>query len=93
MQVESIAECSILSTFIKLPFSIKTFVLSIFKWPLKTGFTVHCKVQYLNNRQMVYLKIPVGNNAHEDTQHNIIYKHGSRQCSLSSLSSFISNQW
>ena len=36
-------------TFIKLPFSIKTFVLSIlsgllcfvyFKWPLKTGFTV-----------------------------------------------------
>ena len=31
---------AILSTFIKLPFSIKTFVLSIFEWPLKTGFTV-----------------------------------------------------
>ena len=31
---------AILSTFIKLPFSIKAFVLSIFKWPLKTGFTV-----------------------------------------------------
>ena len=32
MQVKSIAECSaILSTFIKLPFSIKTFVLSTFK--------------------------------------------------------------
>ena len=31
---------AILSTFIKLPFSIKTFVLSIFKWPLQTGFTV-----------------------------------------------------
>ena len=31
---------AILSTFIKLSFSIKTFVLSIFKWPLKTGFTV-----------------------------------------------------
>ena len=31
---------AILSTFIKLPFSIKTFVLSIFKWSLKTGFTV-----------------------------------------------------
>ena len=31
---------AILSTFIKLPFSIKTFVVSIFKWPLKTGFTV-----------------------------------------------------
>ena len=45
MQVKSIAECfkhsAILLTFIKLPFSIKTFVLSIFKWPLKTGFTVH----------------------------------------------------
>ena len=42
MQVKSLAgeHSAILSTFIKLPFSIKTFVLSIFKWPLKTGFTV-----------------------------------------------------
>ena len=31
---------AILSAFIKLPFSIKTFVLSILKWPLKTDFTV-----------------------------------------------------
>ena len=31
---------AILSTFIKLPLSIVTFALSIFKWPLKTGFTV-----------------------------------------------------
>ena len=31
---------AIFLTFIKLPFSIKTFVLSIFTWPLKTGFTV-----------------------------------------------------
>ena len=30
----------ILSTFIKLPFAIKAFVLSIFEWLLKTGFTV-----------------------------------------------------
>ena len=37
MQVKCI---TILSTFIKLPFSIKTIVLSIFKWPLKTGLTV-----------------------------------------------------
>ena len=29
-----------LSTFIKLPFAINIFVLSIFEWPLKTGFTV-----------------------------------------------------
>ena len=31
------------STFIKLPFSIKTFVLPFFKWPLKTGFTIYAK--------------------------------------------------
>ena len=33
-------QTAILSTFIKLPFVIKVFVLSIFEWPLKTGFTV-----------------------------------------------------
>ena len=33
---------AILSTFIKLPFVTKIFVLSIFEWPLKTGFTA-CK--------------------------------------------------
>ena len=31
---------AILSTFIKLLFVIKIFVLSIYEWPLKTGFTV-----------------------------------------------------
>ena len=31
---------AILSTFIKLPFVIKIFVLSIFEWPFFTGFTV-----------------------------------------------------
>ena len=31
---------AILSTFIKLPFVIKIFVLSIFEWPFYTGFTV-----------------------------------------------------
>ena len=31
---------AILLTFIKLPFVLKTFILSIFEWPLKTGFTV-----------------------------------------------------
>ena len=30
---------AILLTFIKLTFVFKTFVLSIFEWPLKTGFT------------------------------------------------------
>ena len=43
MQVKSIAECSkgehsaILLTCIKLTSVFKTFVLSIFEWPLKTG--------------------------------------------------------
>ena len=43
MQVKIISEeehSAILSTFIKLPFATKTFVLSIFEWPPKTGFTV-----------------------------------------------------
>ena len=31
---------AILSPCIKLPHGFKTFVLSIFEWPLKTGFTV-----------------------------------------------------
>ena len=31
---------AILSTFIKLPFVIKIFVLSILEWPFYTGFTV-----------------------------------------------------
>ena len=31
---------AILLTFIKLPFVIIIFVLSIFEWPFKTGFTV-----------------------------------------------------
>ena len=30
-----------LSTFIKLPFVIKIFVLSNFEWPLYKGFTIH----------------------------------------------------
>ena len=33
-------DSAILSTFINLPIVIKTFVLSIFEWRLKTGFTL-----------------------------------------------------
>ena len=48
MQVKSIAEHStILSTFIKLSYVISIFVLSIFEWPLKTGFTVCAYDLYL----------------------------------------------
>ena len=49
MQVKSIAEYSplehsaIILTFVKLPFVIKFFVLSIFEWPLKTGFIIVTK--------------------------------------------------
>ena len=44
MQVKSIAEHSaILSTFIKLRFVIKIFVLSIFEWLFYTGFSVNTK--------------------------------------------------
>ena len=32
---------AILSTFIKLPFVNKIFVLSIFEWPFYTGFTIN----------------------------------------------------
>ena len=34
-----------LSTYIKLLFVIKTFVLSIFEWLLYTGFTVYVKLK------------------------------------------------
>ena len=40
---------AILLTSIKLPFSIKTLVLSIFKWSLKTGFTLYI---YINITKM-----------------------------------------
>ena len=40
---------AILSTFIKLPFVIKIFVLSIFEWPFYTGFTVYTNVGIVSN--------------------------------------------
>ena len=39
---------AILSTFIKLPFVMKIFVLSIFEWPFYTGFTVDYKTMVAN---------------------------------------------
>ena len=54
MQVKSIAECSkhsaILSTFIKLPFVIKIFVLPIFEWPFYTGFTIQFSLFFQRRR-------------------------------------------
>ena len=40
MQNAQWGHSAILLTFIKLPFIIKIFVLSIFEWPFYTGFTV-----------------------------------------------------
>ena len=42
LQVEHSA---ILFTFIKQPFFIKIFVLSVFEWPFYTGFTVYMSCQ------------------------------------------------
>ena len=49
---------AILSAFIKLPFVFKTFVLSLFEWPLKTGFTVFnvCDV-FINSHNHVNTEI------------------------------------
>ena len=55
---------AILSTFIKLPFVLQTFVLSIFEWPLKTGFTVILLFIYLD-----YVKDPIVQ-AHAKFQRN-----------------------
>ena len=40
IEVAATADLTVVSTIINLPFVIKIFVLSIFEWPLYTGFTV-----------------------------------------------------
>ena len=47
---------AILSTFIKLPYVFHTFVLSIFKWPLKTGFTVRDKFDNIVYLYQLYVQ-------------------------------------
>ena len=42
---------ALLSPFIKLPFVIKTFVMSIFEWPFYTGFTVYCCKKCFNEQK------------------------------------------
>ena len=46
---------AIFSTFIKLPFIFKIFVLSIFELPLKTGFTVCVKALSHSSRIVAQL--------------------------------------
>ena len=47
-------QSSILLTFIKLPFVVKIFVLSIFEWPFYTGFTVGDNNQNLMNIAILF---------------------------------------
>ena len=57
MQVNSIAEwehSAILLTCIKPPFVINIFVLSIFRWPFYTGFTVYCLFRRMMQREARY---------------------------------------
>ena len=66
---------AILLTFIKVPYFIKTFVLSIFKWSLKTGFTVftYFQLQQLHDvgEEMAVLSVNTfeGTVAHFGTNH------------------------
>ena len=48
---------AILLTFNNLPFSIKNFVLSIFKWPLKTSFTVFFFIIFKANKAFYFMCI------------------------------------
>ena len=63
------------STFIKLPFVIKIFVLYIFEWPLKTGFTVLLTMQVIYHIMTLTLdlchKMPC--QWHYLTLHNLTY--------------------
>ena len=54
---------AILSTFIKLPSVFQSSVLSIFEWPIKTGFTVyHIIIGPSINIAMFYIKYPIMQN-------------------------------
>ena len=57
MKVKSVAEC-ILQYFrpsLSYPFVIKIFVLSMFEWPLKTGFTVFFDLQFSTSSEQSQL--------------------------------------
>ena len=56
MQNASREHSAILSTFIKLSFAFKTFVLSFFEWPVKTGLTV-CSIVDIGPAKFVQIMI------------------------------------
>ena len=45
---------AILSTFIKVPFVFKTFILSFFEWSLKAGITVCAKASFKKDPKNVF---------------------------------------
>ena len=45
-------------TFIKLPFVVKTFVLSFFEWPYYTGFTVNRISLCMQSCIQIYFMLP-----------------------------------
>ena len=50
---------AILSTFIKLQFVIKIYVLSVFEWPFYTGFTVNTtrnKITRVIKQELIFIK-------------------------------------
>ena len=51
---------AILSTFIKLPFVMKIFILSIFEWPFYTGFTRLIQPRKTGNHPNRTLKLSTG---------------------------------
>ena len=48
---------AIFSTFIKLPFVIKVFVLSVFEWPLKTGFIVFFISLFHQDKESIHTNV------------------------------------
>ena len=63
---------AMLSTFIKLPFVIKTSVLSIFEWPFKTGFTVLLYIESVNISSLTDLSGLHQNGLHIDPDKEIL---------------------
>ena len=51
---------AILSTSIKLASVIKIFVLSVFEWPLKTGFTLKHRGSYMSAHVLLNLLNKLG---------------------------------
>ena len=58
---------AILSAFIKLPFFIKIFVLSIFEWLFYTGFTVTLQLQILRTSLLLLMLLSVDTMKYDDS--------------------------